>query len=191
MPLISLIAAVSRDAVIAKDGQIPWRCPADMTHFKNYTMGKPIVMGRKTADSLPGRKPLPGRVNIVLTRHPRTLAEGFVPAASIDEALAIAGDVPELCVIGGAEVYSQFLPIAHLMVMTQMPYVINLNGQFDKEVLYFPLVPNNKEWHRGKVDNIAKKIDVHYFYRTPTNPLTGKRIGGVKPKGGDRPADSK
>jgi dihydrofolate reductase len=180
--IITLIAATSRDAVIAKDGQIPWRCPADMAHFKGYTMGKPIIMGRKTFDSLPGKRPLSGRVNIILTSTPGTLPEGAVPAASIDEALAIAGDVPEVCIIGGAQVYAAFLPHAHKMVITQMPYIINLNGRFDEQVVYFPIVQHNKEWHRGEVNNIAKKVDVHTFYHVPVNPFTGKRVGMSTPK---------
>src|SRR5581483_2169778 len=103
--IVSLVIARATDGVIGQRGQMPWRIPADMKHFKAVTMGKPCIMGRKTWDSLP-KKPLPGRTNIVVTRAADFRAEGTVVAASLEDAIARAqAESPgEICVIGGAEI---------------------------------------------------------------------------------------
>ncbi|MHA6723376.1 dihydrofolate reductase [Sphingomonas sp. RS2018] len=118
MPAIVLYLARARNGVIGRDGQLPWRLPADLKRFKAMTMGKPIVMGRKTFESFPA--PLPGRRHIVLTRDPRWQAAGAEVAASPDAALALAGDVPEVAVIGGAEVFALFLDHAHRIELTEV-----------------------------------------------------------------------
>ncbi|MDX1687598.1 MAG: dihydrofolate reductase, partial [Candidatus Promineifilaceae bacterium] len=107
---ISLIAALDRNGVIGDDGRIPWRLPADLKYFKRVTMGKPLIMGRKTYESI-GR-PLPGRQNIVLTRQRDYRAPGCTVVHSLEEALAAAGDAEEVMVAGGGSVYRQFLPRA-------------------------------------------------------------------------------
>ena len=107
MTLISLVYARSRNGVIGADGGLPWHIPSDLKRFKATTLGKPIVMGRKTWESLP-RKPLPGRLNIVLTRRRDFAAEGALLVHDVGQALQAAGDVPEVCVIGGGEIYALF-----------------------------------------------------------------------------------
>jgi dihydrofolate reductase len=117
MTTITLVYAQSRNGVIGRDGGLPWRIPSDLKRFKASTMGKPVIMGRKTWESLP-RKPLPGRLNIVITRKKSFECEGATVVAGVTEALAAAGHVPEVCVIGGGEIYKQFLPIAHRIHLT-------------------------------------------------------------------------
>jgi dihydrofolate reductase len=107
---ISFVLAFDRKKVIGKDGGLPWRLPDDMKHVREVTTGKPLIMGRRTYASI-GR-PLRGRTSIVLTRDPTFHQEGVLTARTPEEALALAGDVPEVIVFGGAEVFRQFLPIA-------------------------------------------------------------------------------
>ena len=107
-PRINLIFARASNGVIGKDNSMPWHLPEDLAHFKRLTQGCPVIMGRKTWDSLPPRfRPLPGRSNIVITRQPIWQAEGALHASSLPEALQLSGDVPEVWVIGGAEIYRQ------------------------------------------------------------------------------------
>ena len=115
---ISLIAAMDRGFAIGKDGALPWRLPDDLKRFKALTLGKPILMGRKTAQSL-GRA-LPGRLNLVLTRRGQVPFDGMQAVASLEGAQSIATDVGagELCVIGGGEIYVLTLPIATHMHLT-------------------------------------------------------------------------
>ena len=101
-----LVAAIAEDRGIGRDGALPWRLPDDLKRFKALTLGKPVIMGRKTFDSI-GR-PLPGRRNVVLTRTPRPI-EGCVVVGSAEEALAACDAAPEACVIGGGDVYAAFL----------------------------------------------------------------------------------
>jgi dihydrofolate reductase len=117
--MISLVYAQSRNGMIGRDGGLPWHISSDLKRFKALTMGKPVIMGRKTWDSLP-RKPLPGRVNIVITRQNGFLAGGAVVVQTPGDALTAAGDEPEICVIGGAEVYRQFLPLADRIYLTEV-----------------------------------------------------------------------
>lgn len=115
---ITLIAALGRNRVIGHaDGRLPWRLPDDLAHFKRETLGKPIVQGRKTYDTV--GKPLPGRKNIVLSRTSGPI-EGCTVVRSVDEAIAAAGDVPELMIIGGGEIYALFLPLATKMTLTHV-----------------------------------------------------------------------
>ena len=114
---ITLILARADNGVIGRDGQLPWRLPADLRRFKALTMGKPMIMGRKTFDSFPS--PLPGRRHIVLTRDAAWHAAGAEPVASVDEALALAGP-GDLMVIGGAEVFALFLSRADRIELTEV-----------------------------------------------------------------------
>jgi dihydrofolate reductase len=115
--VISLVYAQSRNGIIGADGGLPWRLPSDLKRFKETTLGKPIIMGRKTWEGLP-RKPLPGRVNIVVTRQSSFAAEGAVVVGSVADALARAGEASEVCVIGGGEIYRMFLPLADRIYLT-------------------------------------------------------------------------
>ena len=117
--IIALVYAVSENGVIGDKGGLPWHVPSDLKHFKATTLGKPIIMGRKTWESLP-RKPLPGRLNIVLTTNESFTAQGAVLARGVDQALALGGHVPEVCVIGGAEVFKAFLPRAQKIYLTRI-----------------------------------------------------------------------
>jgi dihydrofolate reductase len=114
---IMLIYARAANGAIGKDGGLPWRLPADLKHFKALTLGKPMIMGRKTFDSLPGL--LPGRRHIVLTRDAEWRAEGAETAATPEAALALAGG-EVVAIIGGAAIYGVFLPRATCVELTQI-----------------------------------------------------------------------
>ena len=116
--MISLIVAVSVNNVIGADGELPWHLPEDLKRFKAITMGKPMIMGRATFASI-GRA-LPGRRNIVMTRNSDFEAAGCDVVSSMDEALAVAGSVDEVMVIGGAEIYELFLPKADRIYLTRV-----------------------------------------------------------------------
>jgi dihydrofolate reductase len=115
-PLISLIAAMAENGTIGRDNSLPWRLPEDLKRFKGLTMGKPLLMGRKTYDSI-GR-PLPGRTNIVLTRDREWRAEGVIVVRSLGQALGYARDAEELVAIGGAEIYRLLMPFARRIYLT-------------------------------------------------------------------------
>ena len=117
MPRISLIAAMADNHVIGIANKLPWKLPADMKWFREHTMGKPMVMGRKTFESF-GAKPLPGRTNIIVTNDVSYRAEGCVVVHSIDAALQSANAVPEVMIIGGASFYAQMLPRADRAYLT-------------------------------------------------------------------------
>ncbi len=120
-PALSLIAAVARNGAIGKANGLLWHEPEDQKHFRRVTMGCPVIMGRKTWDSLPARfRPLPGRRNVVVTRHAAWHAEGAEPVASIDAALALLADAEKAFVIGGAEIYALALPLADELVLTEI-----------------------------------------------------------------------
>lgn len=129
---IALVAAMAADRVIGKDGRMPWHLPAELQHFKRITLGKPVVMGRTTYESI-GR-PLPGRTNIVLSRqvNEQTVdANGVVWVNSPAQAIAAAGNAAELMVIGGGHIYREFLPLAQRLYLTE----IQLKTEGDT---YFP-----------------------------------------------------
>jgi dihydrofolate reductase len=107
-PRLVAVLAMAENAVIGRDNALPWRLPGDLRHFKALTLGKPVLMGRRTFESL-GR-PLPGRQNLVMTRDPRWAADGVTVVGSVDEAIEAARGAGELMVIGGAEVYRQCWP---------------------------------------------------------------------------------
>jgi dihydrofolate reductase len=114
--MISLVVAMSRNRVIGRDNTLPWRLPEDLKHFKATTLGKPVLMGRRTFESI--GKPLPGRINLVLTRDSRWVADGVTVVHSIDEALSGVGDVEEVAGIGGAEVFRLLMPLATRIYVT-------------------------------------------------------------------------
>ncbi|MEO3765848.1 dihydrofolate reductase [Streptomyces sp. B5E4] len=122
---VGLIWAQARGGVIGAENAIPWRLPEDMAHFKATTLGHPVVMGRRTWDSLPPRfRPLPGRRNVVVTRDPRWTADGAVRAGSVDGALELAGgeaaDAAAVWVIGGGEIYRAALTHATTLSVTEV-----------------------------------------------------------------------
>lgn len=117
-PEIAIVVAMDRNHVIGREGGLPWHLPSDLRHFKRLTMGRPIIMGRRTHASI-GR-PLPGRDNIVVTGNPAYLAPGCRIAHSLEEALSLAADAPVACVIGGAALYREALPLASRIYLTEV-----------------------------------------------------------------------
>lgn len=118
---INLIYARAANGVIGKDGVMPWHLPEDLAHFKQLTSGCPVIMGRKTWDSIPPKfRPLPGRTNIVITRQDDWQAEGALRAVSLEDALKLAGTVPDVWVIGGAQIYAQAEPMASRIEATEI-----------------------------------------------------------------------
>ncbi len=136
--IISLIWAMADNRVIGIENRLPWKLPADMRWFRRHTLGKPIVMGRKTFESF-GSRPLPDRSNIVITRDTDYHADGIVVVHSIDEALQVAGDAEEVMIIGGASFYEQMLPRADRL------YTTLVHGEFTGDA-WFPQF-DLSEWH--------------------------------------------
>lgn len=119
--VLSLIAAVARNGAIGKDNDLLWQESADQKHFRQATMGCPVIMGRRTWDSLPARfRPLPGRRNIVVTRNTQWQADGAEVAHTLDQALNLLGDTPKAFVMGGGELYALALPQADELVLTEV-----------------------------------------------------------------------
>ena len=123
MTILSMIVAHAADRVIGKDNDMPWHLPADLAYFKKTTLGKPIIMGRKTYESI-GR-PLPGRKNIVISRDSEYRAEGVEVVSSVDAALTLVDDVEEVMVIGGGAIYQHCLPSADKLYITHIDARIN------------------------------------------------------------------
>jgi len=114
--IISIIVAMADNRVIGIENRLPWRLPADMKWFRQHTMGKPVLMGRKTFDSI--GKPLPNRRNIIITRDANLMIEGCEVANSVEAALANCSEAPEVMIIGGASFYEQMLPRADRLYLT-------------------------------------------------------------------------
>ncbi|MFM5614388.1 type 3 dihydrofolate reductase [Aeromonas sp. FDAARGOS 1416] len=127
---ISMIAAMAHDRVIGKDNQMPWHLPADLAHFKRVTLGKPVLMGRKTFESI-GR-PLPGRRNLVISRNPDYQVESIEVVGSVEAALALlaGSSVEELMVIGGGHLYAEMLPSADCLYLTQIDLAVEGDTRF-------------------------------------------------------------
>ncbi|GAA1059831.1 dihydrofolate reductase [Agromyces bracchium] len=140
VPRIGLIWAEARGGVIGAAGGMPWHVPEDLAHFKRTTHGAPVVMGRRTWDSLPPRfRPLPGRANIVVTRQADWHGDGAVRAASVDEALALAASDADdrIWVIGGAELFARTIDLADRLVVTELD--LDVDGD--------TFAPDRSAWH--------------------------------------------
>jgi dihydrofolate reductase len=142
MTRVTLLAAVGRNGVIGRDGDLPWHLPEDLRHFKVTTMGHPIVMGRRTFESI-GRV-LPGRRTLVVTRSATWQHPDVETAHSFEEALALAGPADEVFVVGGGEVYAAALPFAHRLLLTEV------DAEPDGDT-FFP------EWDRGRWREVARE----------------------------------
>ncbi|MBB5205488.1 dihydrofolate reductase [Inhella inkyongensis] len=143
MTQLVLVAAQGRNRELGAGNQLLWHIPEDLAHFKALTLGKPVLMGRKTWESLPPRfRPLPGRRNLVLTRG--GAIEGAEVVRSLDEALGLLGDAPELCIIGGAEVYALALPRAQRIELTEV------DAEFPQADCHFPAL--GPEWLAAPAD---------------------------------------
>jgi dihydrofolate reductase len=149
--VISLIVAASTNNVIGAKGDLPWRLSADLKRFKALTMGKPIVMGRKTYESI-GR-PLPGRQNIVITRQDNYAPEGCTVVQSVDAALA-AADAPEIMIIGGGHIYEAFIPMAERIYLTRV------DADIDGDT-YFPEISED-QWQEVSRQEQAADPDNDY-----------------------------
>jgi dihydrofolate reductase len=149
---ISLVVAVADNGVIGQGGALPWRLPDDLKHFKAVTMGKPVLMGRRTFESI-GR-PLPGRRNLVLSRSSAASPAGVERIHSVEEACALVGNTGELCVIGGAEVYGVTLRCANRIYLTQV------HGAMAGDT-YFPL-QDLKTWH--EVERVEHPADERHEF---------------------------
>ena len=120
-PRIAYVVAMDNNRLIGRDNDLPWRLPDDMRWFREQTMGKPCIMGRKTYDSLPVRfRPLPGRLNIVVTRNPDYEAPGAVIVHSIEDALDAAGEVEEVIIVGGAVLFRRLMPVVDRLYLTKV-----------------------------------------------------------------------
>lgn len=125
------MAAVARGGVIGRDNTIPWRIREDATRFRALTMGHPVVMGRRTWDSLPNRfRPLPGRRNVVVTRNRTWQADGAERAGSLTEALRLLAGAPQVFVIGGAKLYADALPLAEELLLTEIDADVEGDARF-------------------------------------------------------------
>lgn len=159
-PTLALIAAVPRNGAIGKGNQLLWHEPEDLKHFRRVTMGCPVVMGRKTWDSLPARfRPLPGRRNVVITRNAAWHADGAEAVASIDAALLLLAGAEKAFVVGGAEVYALALPLADELVLTEID--ADLAGD-----VFFPA------WDRARFTCAAREPREGYSF------VTYKKTGG-------------
>jgi dihydrofolate reductase len=143
--MIAIIVAVAENGVIGNDNRLPWHLPDDLKRFKTLSMGKPVVMGRRTFESI-GR-PLPGRRNIVVSRQPGLAIEGTVVARSLDAALAAAGTAPEVVVIGGAEIFRLVLP------RTDTIHLTRVHARVAGNVIFPELDPG--EWRETAVEHHA------------------------------------
>lgn len=162
---IVLVVAIAENGVIGREGTMPWRLSTDMRRFKATTMGKPIIMGRKTWESFP-KRPLPGRHNIVITRDRTYRAEGADAVHSLQEAIELAStvDVEEICVIGGGEIYAQALPLADRLDVTHV--LAEVDGDTK-----FPAI-DSKQWRAmvqeevpaGEKDSHATRHAVYERY---------------------------
>ncbi len=150
MTRIALIAALAENRVIGRENRLPWRLPADLRRFKSVTMGKPVIMGRKTYESI--GKPLPGRSNIVVTRDPDYRAQGCQVVHSLEQALEAGAGHAEVMVIGGAELYREALGRAERMYLTL------IRAEVDGDTLFPDIEPQQwreleRESHRADEKN--------------------------------------
>ncbi|MCL1138717.1 type 3 dihydrofolate reductase [Shewanella pneumatophori] len=140
---IAMIAAMANNRVIGKDNQMPWHLPEDLRHFKAMTLGKPVVMGRKTYESI-GR-PLPGRHNIVISRQAELTIKGVTTVTSFAEAKQAAGECEELVIMGGGQLYAMLLPQADILYLTEI--ALDVEGD-----TYFP------DWNDGSWQEESRDV---------------------------------
>lgn len=155
---LHLILARAANGVIGNNNTLPWRLPEDMAHFKRTTLGCPVIMGRKTWDSLPPKfRPLPGRLNVVVTRQPDWQAEGALCAHSLPEAMALCPLESDAWVIGGAEIYAQALPLASTAVVTE------IDADFEGDAYAPPFGP---EWTETAREQQVSSTGLNFSFVT-------------------------
>lgn len=153
-PAIYLVAAIAANGIIGANGKLPWRLPGELQHFKKLTMGHPIIMGRRTWESL-GR-PLPGRENIVVTTTPNYLAEGAAIAQSLDAAIALCLGEPVAFVIGGTRLFAEALPIARGLVLTE------IQRDYEGDTVFPPY--DRSQWRETQRDAHAAPDGTRFDY---------------------------
>jgi dihydrofolate reductase len=152
VPRVALVVAMADNGVIGRDGGLPWHLPDDLKYFKVVTFGKPVLMGRRTFDSI--GKPLPGRRNLVLSRAAAASVPGVEYVRSVEQARALAAGAAELCVIGGAEVYALALPLATRIYLTRVHALVTGD-------VYFPL-RDFSGWRES--DSVSHAADERHAY---------------------------
>ena len=152
--MLSLIAAIAKNRVIGDENKLPWHFSADLKHFRRITMGKPIIMGRKTFESLKG--PLPGRSNIIISRNKNYKREGCTVFPSSEEALHALKSVEEIMIIGGASLYNQLLPIANRLYLTL------IHKDFEGDT-FFPIIDFN-QWREVERKNFPIDSDLGFSF---------------------------
>jgi dihydrofolate reductase len=160
-PVVGLIWAQAHNGVIGKDGVMPWHLPEDLAHFKRTTLNHPVIMGRRTWDSIPPRfRPLPGRTNIVVTRQENWNEIGAQPASSLREALQLYENSERVWIIGGAQIYAQALPLANELVVTE------IDADFDGDA-HAPAI--SAEWREAARQSVTaasgQRLDFVTFRR--------------------------
>lgn len=177
MSTISLVVAVAENGVIGQHGALPWRISEDLKRFKALTMGKPVIMGRKTWDSLP-RKPLPGRTNIVITRNPDFRDDGALVAHSFAEAIALSqtSGADEIAVIGGEAIFADALPLAQIIHLTEVA------ATPDGDAFMPPI--DRKQWREVAREGPYEADGVRYSFVTLERYLPGTVGTGVSEKPG-------
>ena len=163
-PVISIIVAIGNNWVVGINNKLPWDLPADMEHFRRLTVGKPIIMGQKTFESI--GKPLPGRTNIVLTLDKDFHPQGCTISHSIEEAVEAAKDFEEVMICGGVSIYKQFLPLADRMYLTR------IEGDFEGDA-FFPEF-NWGDWK--EVERVEHLADENNPYKYSFITLERKNV---------------
>ena len=153
-PLVKFVVAYSTNRAIGLNNQLPWRLPSDLAHFKRSTMGQPIIMGRNTWESL-GR-PLPGRANLVISRNAAYDAPGAQVFTSLENALEACGDVPSVCIIGGAQIFEQAMPLADEIIATEV------HADVPGDVFFPPLADN--EWEEVQRDRQTEENGYNFDF---------------------------
>jgi len=153
---LHLMYARARNGVIGRDNTLPWHLPEDLAHFKRLTLGCPVIMGRKTWDSLPPKfRPLPGRSNIVITRQTDWHSLGAIPAHGLDAALSLCAQAEHVWVIGGAQIYAQALPLATTVEVTE------IDADFDGDA-YAPAL--GAQWHEHQRESHTAANGLPYSF---------------------------
>mgnify|MGYP001568386396 CR=1 FL=1 len=163
MSKVSIIVAMANNRVIGINNTLPWHLPADLKHFKTLTMGHHIVMGRKTYESI--GKPLQGRISVVITRNPNYTAEGITITHTLEAAIAVCGDDPEIFIIGGAELYRQAIQLADRIYLTEIDLDVMGNAYFTKL--------DKNEWHEtGRISHTPDEKNLHRYDFVTYNRIT-------------------
>ena len=160
---LSIIVAMARNRTIGVNNTLPWRCPEDLKHFKALTMGHHMIMGRKTFDSI--GKALPGRTTVVVTRNRKLKIEGCIVAYTLQEAIAASNSDNEIFVVGGSELYTQALPLANTLYITEIQQDVSGDA-------HFPIFRKN-EWHEVSRDARSQQdpqfLEYHFVVYSRNN----------------------